>query len=77
MMTSIKGHYNGKHIVPDEKITMAAGQQVIITILSVPQLPSSTKEKIDLSRYMGRGPKMFPATDAQDYVRELRDNDRL
>ena len=77
MMTSIKGHYNGAHIVPDEEIALTAGQQVIITILNMQQPPSSGKETPDLGKYMGRGPKMFPTMDAQEFVRELRDNDRV
>lgn len=33
-------------------------------------------DKIDLKKYMGRGKKMFD-TDAGDYVKELRENDRI
>ena len=33
MLTAVNGHYNGEHIVTDEKITLHAGQRVIITIL--------------------------------------------
>ena len=77
MMTSIRGHYNGSHIVPDENIALVSGQQVIITVLNVSQdaVPPATAA-LDLSRYMGRGKKLFDI-DAQEYVRELRDNDRL
>ena len=76
MMTSIRGHFNGSHIIPDEEITLAAGQRVIITVLNAAGGEASAAEGFDLSRYMGRGEKMFH-TDAQDYVTELRSNDRV
>ena len=31
---------------------------------------------LDLDRFRGRGERMFPDMDAQDYIRELRDCDR-
>ncbi len=31
---------------------------------------------LDLNLYRGRGKKMFPNIDAQDYIKELRDCDR-
>lgn len=78
MMTSVRGHYNGSHIIPDEEIALTAGQQVIITVLNTADsLTFRTKtDELDLSRYMGRGEKMFH-TDAQEYVTELRANDRV
>jgi len=54
------------------KIFPCQGQKVIVTILDTVQ----RKEGIDIDRYIGRGKKMFQS-DAQDYVRELRENDRL
>ena len=38
--------------------------------------PAAAKGWIDLDRYRGKGKKMFPDIDAQDYIRELRDCDR-
>ena len=78
MMTSIKGHYNGSYIIPDEEIALTAGQTVIITVLNAADstIFRAKTEQFDLSRYMGRGEKMFHA-DAQEYVTELRANDRI
>ena len=78
MMTSIRGHYNGSYVILDEKISLTAGQQVIITVLNTADSPTfrAKTDRLDLSRYMGRGEKMFH-TDAQEYVRELRANDRV
>lgn len=74
MKNAVKGHYNGSHIVMDENICLSKGQQVIISILDVPEdVPA---KKYDLSRYMGRGEKMFHS-DAQSCVKELRENDRI
>ena len=73
MMSAVKGYYDGKQIVRNEDVKMSIGQEVIITILDMLR---KKKKRIDLEKYMGRGKKMF-TQDAQDYVKELRDNDRL
>ena len=73
MMSAVKGYYDGKQIVINEDVKMSIGQEVIITILDMPR---KKKIRIDMEKYMGRGKKMF-TQDAQDYVKELRDNDRL
>lgn len=73
MLAAVKGYYNGSHIVINEDIGLSAGQEVIVTILDTQSVP---EKKIDLKKYMGRGEKMFHS-DAQDYVREMRDSDRI
>ncbi|MEE3396665.1 MAG: hypothetical protein VZR04_04955 [Succiniclasticum sp.] len=72
MLSSVMGHYNGSNIVLDETVHMNPGQTVIITVLNEDE---PKKRNIDLSRYVGRGPKMLQG-DATEYVRELRTNDR-
>lgn len=73
MLAAVKGYYNGKHIVMEENIEMVAGQEVIITILN---MSTQNQKKIDLKKYMGRGEKLFHE-DVQEYIREMRDNDRI
>ena len=74
MLSTVKGYYDGSKIVIDEDISMTAGQEVFVTILD----PENKKgQKYDLHKYMGRGRKMFPDSDPAEYVRELRENDRL
>ena len=73
MLTAVSGYYNGSYIVLNENIPMQKGQKVIIT-LDVGETP--IQKKGDLSQFMGRGEKMFQ-TDAADYVKELRENDRI
>lgn len=73
MLTAVKGYYNGEHIVTEEEVNLISGQKVIITILEY--IPTK-KKKIDLSSYMGRGEKLFHS-DAKDYVRGLRSDDRI
>ncbi len=75
MLSTAKGHFNGSHIVMDEEMGLTAGQQVLITVLDIVK-PQAKGKDIDLSRYMGRGEKMF-TTDAGEYIKELRSNDRL
>lgn len=72
MLAAVKGYYNGSHIVINEDINLSTGQEVIVTILDTQSIP----EKINLKKYMGRGEKMFH-TDAQDYIREMRNSDRI
>ena len=73
MLAAVKGYYNGSHIVINEDISLNAGQEVIVTILDSQSTP---EKKIDLKKYMGRGEKMFHA-DAQEYIKEMRDSDRI
>ncbi len=73
MLTAVKGYYNGSQIVMDEDIKLATGQEVIVTVLEMQRQP---KKKIDLKKYRGRGEKMFHS-DAQEYIKELRNEDRV
>ena len=73
MLTAVNGYYNGSYIVINEDIPIQKGQKVIITL----DVNANQENKsIDLTKYMGRGPKMFNG-DANEFIRELRDNDRL
>ena len=72
MPAAVYGYYNGDSIVPEKDISLSKGRKVIVTILDTVQ----RKEGIDIDRYIGRGKKMFQ-TDAQNYVKEMRENDRL
>lgn len=73
MFVAVKGYYDGDRIIVDENINMSVGQEVMITILDGKRNLSS---KLELGKYMGRGEKMF-SVDAQEYVEELRSNDRI
>ena len=73
MLTAINGYYNGSYIVMSENVALQKGQKVIITV-DVSEAP--TKKKVDLSSFMGRGRKMF-TEDAAEFVKELRENDRV
>jgi len=73
MLAAVRGYYNGSHIVINEDVSLSAGQEVIVTILDTQSVP---EKEIDLKKYMGRGEKMFH-TDAQEYIREMRDSDRI
>jgi hypothetical protein len=73
MLATITGYYDGSQIVMNEQIDLLAGQEVMITIL---EQKKSSQKNIDLSKYAGRGEKMFQ-TDAAYYVKELRDSERI
>lgn len=74
MLTSVHGYYNGSHIVLNENIKLDAGQQVIVTILQSKN--TGVPKKLDWKKYIGNGERVFPG-DAQEYVKELRDGDRI
>ena len=73
MLAAVNGYYDGEQIVMDEKVKMQKGQKVIITILEYSPM---REKKIDLKKYMGRGEKLFQ-TDAGEYVKGLRSDDRV
>ena len=73
MFVAVKGYYDGDRIIVDENISMSVGQEVMITILDGKR---NLSPKLELGKYMGRGEKMF-SVDAQEYVEELRSNDRI
>lgn len=75
MLTAVSGYYNGQQIVMDEKINLRDGQRVIITILE-PESVSRKDKRVSLKKYVGRGEKMFD-NDASEYVKGLREDDRL
>lgn len=74
MLTAVEGYYDGNQIIMDEDIDLSIGQRVIVTVLETKELVQA--QKVDLKKYMGRGKRMFQ-TDAQDYIEELRTNDRV
>ena len=73
MLTAIDGYFNGSYIVMNQNIALQKGQKVIITV-DISETPE--RKQVDLGSFMGRGKKMFSG-DAADYVKELRDNDRV
>lgn len=74
MLTAVEGYYDGNQIIMDEDINLPIGQRVIVTVLETKE--SARAQKADLKKYMGRGKKMLQ-TDAQDYIEELRADDRV
>ena len=74
MYDAVSGYYDGKKIVMDEEIELMTGQRVIITILE--HTAKKPGRKTNLSKYVGRGPKLFHE-DAAQYVKGLRADDRL
>ena len=73
MLTAITGYFDGNYIVTDGNVALKKGQKVIIT-LDIPD--DAVPKKVDLSGFMGLGEKMFQ-TDAAEYVKELRKDDRI
>ncbi len=79
MMTAVEATFDGTNFIMDEQLELVAGQKVIIMLLNDgANMKESRKKNIDLDEYIGRGRKMFSSTsEINDYVRGLRDYDRL
>lgn len=83
MLVAVKGYYDGTQIVVDEndRKTLNTGDEVIITILD--RLDTTKKEAraekrrriVDLEKYVVSGGRSVEEID--NYIRELRDNDRI
>lgn len=83
MLAAVKGYYDGTQIVVDEndKKTLSIGDEVIITILD---RTNTTREEtradkrrriVDLEKYVVSGKRSTEEID--NYIRELRDGDRI
>ena len=82
MLTALKGYYDGNKIVLDEndQKNLNAGDEVVVTILD--KLGTMWKSKraekrrsiVDLDKYVISTERS--AEEIDDYIRELRDNDR-
>ena len=68
----ITGMFNGKYIIPDKDIRPKAGQKIIVTIRDI----TRSKTEVDLDKYINKGEKLFKK-DAQEYIREIRDEERF
>ena len=83
MLAAVKGYYDGTQIVIDEddKKTLNTGDEVIITILD--RLNTTRRETradkrrriVDLEKYVVLSGRSVGEID--NYIRELRDNDRF
>lgn len=83
MLAAVKGYYDGTQIVVDEndRKTLNIGDEVIITILN--RLNTAGTEAradkrlriIDLEKYVVQSNRSTEEMD--NYIREMRDNDRI
>ena len=77
-MRTINGYYDGDRIVMDGSPTLSVGQKVMVIVLG----NGTTKEEkdnkpVDLERYFGACKGLLHGMDAQEYVNQLRANDRI
>ena len=68
----IMGSFDGRYIIPDKDIHLSPGQKILVTIHDA----IDNREDLDLDKYINHGEKLFP-TDAQEYIRELRNEERI
>ncbi len=82
MLAAVKGYYDGTQIVIDEndRKSLNNGDEVIITILgklgtSKQARAAKRRDIIDMDKYVTSIGKS--TEDMDNYIRELRDNDRF
>ena len=76
-MTSVIDNNNNTQTETDDAIDIPNGQKDIISISNNIQNPSSQRE-IDLHKYINNGKQMFNhKIEVDDYIKGLRENDRL
>ena len=68
----IMGSFDGRYIIPDKDIHLSPGQKILVTIHDA----IDKRENLDLDKYINQGEKLFPE-DAQKYIRELRNEERI
>lgn len=83
MLAAVKGYYDGTQIIVDEsdRKILNTGDEVIITILN--RLNTAGTEAradkrlriVDLEKYVVQSNRSTEEMD--DYIREMRDNDRI
>ena len=69
-MLSVRGVIRGNTVLVEDDLQKYEGQAVTVMI-------NEDKRSFDLKKYRGRGEKMFPEIDPQEYVTGLRSNDRI
>ncbi len=83
MLAAVKGYYDGTQIIVDEndRKTLNIGDEVIITILDRLNTPKKEtradkrRRIIDLEKYVVSSGRSEEEID--NYIRELRDDDRI
>ena len=77
-MLSVSAYYENGVFVPLEDITLKERQQVIVTVLDMPkQVTPSKEEAIAKLRSLCRPGKHVWAESPADYVRNMRDDERI
>ena len=75
MFKTVSGYYNGECIVLDENAMLRNGQKVRVVILEE-DVENILAKPLDFSKFRMNKEHNFPM-DAQEYVKELRTDDRL
>ena len=75
MAEAVMGYYDGNRVILKDKVLWNTGQEVLVAV--PPRSLKKTKQsKIDFSEFRSGG-RYAIDKDAQDYVKELRENDRM
>lgn len=73
MLTAIEGYIENNQIIVHEDLAPYEGQQFVLTFLNTKH-SSAAKKRPDFSKF---GERTERGQSADDYIREMRENDRI
>ena len=73
MLTAIEGYIENNQIIVHDNLTPYEGQQFVLTFLNKKHR-SDAKKKLDFSKF---GERTERGQNADEYMREMRENDRV
>ena len=77
-MRTINGFYDGDQIVMDGSPALSVGQKVMVIVLGNGTSQGKNDDKpVDIERSFGACKGLLNGMDAQEYVNQLRTNDRI
>ena len=73
MLTAIEGYIENNQIIVHDNLAPYEGQQFVLTFLNT-RHSSAEKKKLDFSKF---GERTERGQNVDDYMREMRENDRV
>ena len=73
-MLAVKVYYDGTKIIVNDDVVLQEGQELIITLLDTQLNIISQNQNFDFDKYTTKTDRI---QDAGEYIKELRENDRI
>ena len=75
MSEAVAGYYDGNNVILKDKVLWTTGQEVLVVVIPR-SLEKPKHNELDFSEFRSGG-RYGIDKDAQDYIKELRENDRI